>query len=78
MAHFAELDENDIVQRVIVVHNNELLIDEIENENKGIEFCVAHYGGTWIQTSINANIRGQFAAIGMKYDRDLDEFKVVQ
>ena len=32
MAHFAELNENDIVQRVIVVHNNELVVDGIESE----------------------------------------------
>jgi hypothetical protein len=77
MAHFAELNENDIVQRVIVVHNNELLVDGIENENKGIEFCVAHFGGTWVQTSINANMRGQFAAMGMKYNRETDVFEVI-
>jgi hypothetical protein len=77
MAHFAELNENHIVQRVIVVNNNELLIDGIENENKGIEFCVAHFGGTWIQTSIHANFRGQFAAIGMKYNRETDVFEVI-
>ena len=77
MAHFAELNENDIVQRVIVVHNNELLIDGIENENKGIDFCVAHFGGTWVQTSFNNNFRGRFAAIGMKYNRESDVFEVI-
>lgn len=77
MAHFAELNENDIVQRVIVVHNNELVVDGIESEDKGIDFCVAHFGGTWIQTSFNANFRGQFAAIGMKYNRASDVFEVV-
>jgi len=77
MAHFAELNENHIVQRVIVVHNNELLVDGIENEKKGIDFCVAHFGGTWVQTSFNANFRGQFAAIGMKYNSETDVFEVV-
>jgi len=77
MAHFAELNENDIVQRVIVVHNNELLIENVENEDKGIEFCVTHFGGTWVQTSYNANFRGQFAAIGMKYNRLDDLFEVI-
>ena len=37
MAHFAELDENNIVTRVIVVHNNELLDGETESEAKGVE-----------------------------------------
>ena len=77
MAHFAELDENYIVQRVIVVHNNELLIDGIESESKGIDFCIAHFGGTWVQTSYNNNFRACFAAIGMKYNRESDLFEVI-
>ena len=75
MAHFAELDENNIVQRVIVVHNNELL-DENGNESEqlGIDFCVAHYGGTWIQTSYNGNFRTNFAGSGCTYDPIRDAF----
>lgn len=75
MAHFAELDENNIVTRVIVIHNNELL-DESGNEleQKGIDFCIAHYGGTWVQTSYNGNFRGSYAGIGYTYDKTLDEF----
>jgi hypothetical protein len=76
MAHFAELDDNNIVKRVVVVHNNELLIDGIESEQKGIDFCVAHYGGRWIQTSYNATFRGIYAGIGCIYDEALDEFVV--
>jgi hypothetical protein len=75
MAHFAELDENNIVARVIVVHNNELLDENgYESEQKGIDFCVVHYGGTWIQTSYNASFRGLFAGIGYTYDETLDVF----
>lgn len=75
MAHFAELDENNIVTRVIVVHNNELLNENgMESEQKGIDFCVAHYGGTWIQTSYNGNFRGVYAGIGFTYNEALDEF----
>jgi hypothetical protein len=75
MAHFAELDKNNIVTRVIVVHNNELLDENgIESEQKGIDFCIAHYGGTWIQTSYNGNFRGQYAAIGAIYNPVLDGF----
>jgi hypothetical protein len=75
MAHFAELDENNIVLRVIVVHNNELLDgEENESEQLGIDFCVAHFGGRWVQTSYNNNFRGFFAGIGWSYDPIKDEF----
>ena len=75
MAHFAELDENNIITRVIVVHNNELLDkNENESEQKGIDFCVAHYGGSWIQTSYNANLRKNYAGIGFVYDPIRDAF----
>ena len=75
MAHFAELDENNIVINVIVVHNNELIDDDgNECEAKGINFCVAHFGGCWIQTSYNATIRKNYAGIGHTYDPDRDAF----
>jgi hypothetical protein len=75
MAHFVELDETNTVKRGIVVHNNELLDENgIEQEQKGIDFCVAHYGGTWIQTSYNGNIRKNYAGTGMIYDPVRDAF----
>ena len=75
MAHFAELDESNIVTRVIVVHNNELLDENgKESEQKGIDFCVAHYGGTWIQTSYNGSFRKNLAGIGYSYDPDRNAF----
>ena len=74
MAHFAELDETNIVKQVIVVHNNELLDDGKESEQKGIDFCVAHYGGIWLQTSFNGSIRKNFAGIGCTYDPVRDAF----
>jgi hypothetical protein len=75
MAHFAELDENSVVTQVIVVHNNELLDENgNESEQKGIDFCVAHYGGTWIQTSYNNNFRGVYAGVGIIYDPVNDAF----
>jgi hypothetical protein len=75
MAHFAELDDTNIVKQVIVVHNNELL-DENENESeqKGIDFCVVHYGGNWVQTSYNGNIRKRYAGVGFLYDPILNAF----
>ena len=75
MAHFAELDETNIVKQVIVVHNNELL-DENGNESeaKGIAFCQSLFGGNWVQTSYNGTIRKHFASIGSVYDPIRDAF----
>lgn len=75
MAHFAELDGDHIVTRVIVVNNNELL-DEfgVEQEMIGRQFCVNLLGGTWVQTSYNGNIRKNFAGIGYQYDVQRDAF----
>ena len=73
MAHFAEIS-NGVVQQVIVVHNNELLVDGVETESKGIEFCNNLFGGTWIQTSYNGNFRKQYAGIGFTYNADADVF----
>jgi len=68
MAHFAELDENDIVLRVLVVGNDQ--------EHRGQEFLADDLGlgGTWVQTSYNGNMRKNFAGIGMKFDRVRDAF----
>jgi hypothetical protein len=75
MAHFAELDNNNVVLRVIVVSNNELL-DESgqESEAKGIAFCQSLFGGEWKQTSYNASFRKNYAGIGYSYNADLDAF----
>jgi hypothetical protein len=73
MAHFAEI-LNSVVQRVIVVHDNELLVDGVEVESKGAEFCANLFGGEWVQTSYNGNIRKQYAGVGYSYDADLDVF----
>ena len=75
MAHFAEINDHNIVQRVIVVHNNELLdSDGVEQESLGISFCQSLFGGNWKQTSFNANIRKNFAGIGFSYDSARDAF----
>ena len=75
MANFAELDNNNIVLRVISVHNNECK-DQNENENEAIGtlFCHNLLGGRWIQTSYNNNIRKQLAGIGYMYDAEADVF----
>ena len=55
MAHFAQLDQDNKVIRVNVVHNNELLVDGVENEQKGIDFLHTIYASNtvWKQTSYN-------------------------
>lgn len=76
MAHFAQLDENNVVIQVIVVHNNELLVDGVENEAQGVAFCHTLFGADtrWVQTSYNGNFRGCFAGIGYTYDPVQDVF----
>ena len=74
MAHFAEIGLNNTVLRVIVVHNNDCLLDGVETESVGAEFCRSHFGGTWVQTSYNGNIRKNYAGIGYTYDSQRDAF----
>ena len=75
MAHFAEINEENIVTQVIVVHNNELLIGEEESEEKGVDFCESLFGHrNWVQTSYNGNIRYNYAGIGYTWDPDNNAF----
>ena len=66
MAHFAEIDNNNNVLRVIVVAD--------EYESNGAEWCNNLLGGTWVQTSYNNRIRKQFAGIGYTYDYETQDF----
>lgn len=68
MAHFAEIDNNNIVLRVLVVDNS--------LEHRGADFLANDLGlgGTWIQTSYNNNIRKNYAAQGYTYDATRDAF----
>ena len=75
MAHFAQLNEDNIVTQVIVVANQDTTdSDGMENEAVGAAFCANLLGGTWKQTSYNARIRKNYAGIGYKYDATLDAF----
>ena len=47
MAHFAEI-VNGVVQRTIVVHDNELLVNDVKTPSKGVEFCQNLLGGDWV------------------------------
>ena len=76
MAHFAQLDEQNTVTQVIVIHNNECQINGVENEDAGIAFCRSLFGSNtnWKQTSYNGNIRKNYAGIGFVYDSQRDAF----
>jgi hypothetical protein len=76
MAYFAKLDENNIVLEVHSVHNNELLVNGVEVEAKGVAFLVMWSGGYpfWKQTSYNGKFRKLFAGIGYTYDPSRDAF----
>ena len=73
MAHFAKLDENNIVLEVNVVNNDVLTEDE---EASGIAFLTEWSGGysNWKQTSYNGTFRKHYAGIGYTYDSIRDAF----
>jgi len=68
MAHFAEIDENNKVIRVLVINDS----DAINGQSFLAE--TLNLGGRWIQTSYNGNIRFNYAAIGYTYDSIDDAF----
>lgn len=68
MSHWAEIDEDNIVLRVLVGDNNDPVGDE------GYQWLLDNLGGTWIKTSYNGNIRYNFAGIGYTYDEVRDAF----
>ena len=77
MAHFAELDSNNKVLRVIVVGNDECKDSNgTESEQVGIAFCKSLFGERtkWVQTSYNSSIRGKYASIGDTYDETQNIF----
>jgi len=77
MAHFAWLDDNNVVYQVSVVDNVNLLdADGNESEAIGIAYLTSVHGSgkTWKQTSYNANFRSKYAGIGDTYDAVNDVF----
>lgn len=77
MAHFAQLDADNIVTNVIVIDNN--VVDNLsfpDSEPLGVAFCQSLYGADtiWKQTSYNGNFRGIYAGIGFIYDPIGDVF----
>ena len=72
MAHFAELDDNNVVLRVVVVGNDCVPSDEHVD---GETWCINFFkGGTWKQTSYNHNFRKQYAGMGYTYDAAKNKF----
>lgn len=77
MAHFAQLNSENVVINVIVVSNEDILDKEgMESEMVGINFCKSLYGQdtTWVQTSYNSNFRKIYARPGSIYDYERDVF----
>ena len=74
MAHFAEIDENGLVKRVLVVDDNDSGGGDIAQEAIGAKYLADGFGGTWKQTSYNRNFRGKYAGIGDTYDATKDKF----
>ena len=76
MAHFAKINESNIVTEVIVV-NNDVIKDSsgTEQESLGVAFCTQIYGtGTYKQTSYNSNMRKNMATVGSTYDTTRNAF----
>jgi len=75
MAHFAELDKDNIVLRVCVVDNAHVPSDK---HTDGETWCENFWTGTWKQTSYNNKFRKQYAGLGMTYDADKDKFITIK
>ena len=84
MAHFAELDENNVVLQVLVVANSDIEVEDVldgldivrDDEQAGIDFLKGIFpdSGTWVQTSYSRTFRHRFASWGGSYDADNDRF----
>ena len=75
MAHFAELDSNNTVLRVVVVKNADTADAKgVEKEYIGAAYCERLFGGRWVQTSYNGSIRGRYAGAGMIYNEQYNFF----
>lgn len=77
MAHFAQLDENNVVLTVAVVANDNITDENgQEQEHLGVAFMQGLLGPDtrWVQASYNANFRGKYPCIGDRYDETADVF----
>jgi hypothetical protein len=75
MAHFAKLDENNIVLAVHVVNNDVITVNGVESEQAGIDFLTGLHGhSSWKQTSYNGSMRKNYAGVDYSYDAGRDAF----
>lgn len=75
MAHFAQINSDNVVTQVIVVSNDDCGGGEYpESDPIGAAFCQNLLGGTWKQTSYNNNFRKRYAGIGYMFNEELDAF----
>ena len=75
MAHYAQIDDNNVVTQVIVIDNKDTAdANGVEKEYIGAAFCERLFGGTWKQTSYNGTIRKNYAGIGYSYNSFIDAF----
>lgn len=77
MALFAELDQNNVVLRVLVVSNDDITDENgQEQEALGVSFLQGLLGADtrWVQTSYNGRLRKNYAGIGYQYDGQRDAF----
>lgn len=75
MAYFAELDENNVVLRVLAVSNTDAPDPAPANEQQGINFLAGlGLGSNWKQTSYNSTFRKNYAGVGFTFDAARDAF----
>lgn len=75
MAHFAQINDSNVVLQVIVVDNKDTSdASGVEKEHIGKAFCEKLFGGNWVKTSYNGSIRKNYAGIGYTYDSARDAF----
>jgi len=75
MAHFAQINSDNVVTQVIVVSNDDCAGGTYPaSDSVGAAFCNNLLGGTWKQTSYNNNFRVRYAGIGYAFNEELDAF----
>jgi hypothetical protein len=75
MAHFAKLNEQNIVIGVHVVNNDVITVNGVESEQAGIDFLTDLHGhSSWKQTSYNGSMRKNYAGAGYSYNESCDAF----
>lgn len=74
MAHFALLNDDNIVLQVIVINNEDITFNGVEIEEEGIKLCNSLLEGKWVQTSYNSKFRKNYAGPGYRYDQSRDAF----